>query len=155
MSCLILSHWKHQWSKGQNFYVTVYIYFCYSIEYVCCKPFEWVFVGFFLSVSVIIMCMHSILVGGELQATFLLQANTMGLTSGDYVFVPYDTLLYSVPYGNISYFPLHNNSRLREAYDAVLTITMASEPLSFDEALTAAKKNEEVTLAVISEQVGN
>uniref|UniRef100_A0A8C4GLI2 Guanylate cyclase n=1 Tax=Dicentrarchus labrax TaxID=13489 RepID=A0A8C4GLI2_DICLA len=99
-------------------------------------------------VRVIIMCMNSILVGGEQQATFLLKAREMGLTMGKYVFVPYDTLHYSVPYTNVSYFPLKNNSRLREAYDAVLTITVASEPLSFTEALSAAKRSEEVTLAV-------
>ncbi|XP_029302359.1 retinal guanylyl cyclase 2 [Cottoperca gobio] len=104
-------------------------------------------------IRVIIMCMHSILVGGEQQATFLLKAQDMGLTSGKYVFVPYDTLHFSVPYTNVTYFPLQNNSRLREAYDAVLTITMASEPLSFNEAFAAAKRSEEITLAVQPEQV--
>uniref|UniRef100_A0A671VYN4 Guanylate cyclase n=1 Tax=Sparus aurata TaxID=8175 RepID=A0A671VYN4_SPAAU len=99
-------------------------------------------------VRVIIMCMHSILVGGEQQATFLLKAQKMGLTSGKYVFVPYDTLHYSLPYTNVSYPPLLNDSRLRQAYDAVLTITVASEPLSFNEALAAAQRSEEVTLAV-------
>lgn len=97
--------------------------------------------------------MHSILVGGEQQVSFLLQAQKMGLTSGKYVFVPYDTLHYSLPYTNTSYFPLQNNSRLREAYDAVLTITMASEPLSFNEAFVAAKRSGELTLAVQPEQV--
>lgn len=106
-----------------------------------------------LTVSVVIMCMHSLLMGGEQQVTFLLKAQEMGLTSGQYVFMPYDALLYSVPYANVSYFPLRNNSRLREAYDAVLTITMASEPLSFNEAFAAAKASEEVTLAVQPEQV--
>lgn len=98
------------------------------------------------------MCMHSVLVGGEQQAIFLLKAQQLGLTSGKYVFVPYDTLHYSVSY-TVSYFPLQNNSRLREAYDAVLTITLASEPLSFNEAYTAAKNAEEVTLTVPPEQV--
>uniref|UniRef100_A0A671VW91 Guanylate cyclase n=1 Tax=Sparus aurata TaxID=8175 RepID=A0A671VW91_SPAAU len=104
-------------------------------------------------VRVIIMCMHSILVGGEQQATFLLKAQKMGLTSGKYVFVPYDTLHYSLPYTNVSYPPLLNDSRLRQAYDAVLTITVASEPLSFNEALAAAQRSEEVTLAVQPERV--
>lgn len=99
------------------------------------------------------MCMHSVLIGGEQQATFLLKAQEMGLTQGQYVFVPYDTLLYSVPYANASYFPLRNNSRLRRAYDAVLTITVASEPLSFNQALTMAKTTGELTLAVQPEQV--
>uniref|UniRef100_A0A3B4ZB35 Guanylate cyclase n=1 Tax=Stegastes partitus TaxID=144197 RepID=A0A3B4ZB35_9TELE len=97
-------------------------------------------------VKVIIMCMHSLLVGGEQQGAFLLKAQAMGLTSGKYVFVPYDTLHYSLPYTNISYFTLQNDSRLKEAYDAVLTITVASEPLSFNEAFVAAKRREEVTL---------
>uniref|UniRef100_A0A3Q1CL55 Guanylate cyclase n=1 Tax=Amphiprion ocellaris TaxID=80972 RepID=A0A3Q1CL55_AMPOC len=104
-------------------------------------------------VKVIIMCMHSILVGGEQQATFLLKAQEMGVTSGKYVFVPYDTLHYSLPYNNVSYLALQNNSRLREAYDAVLTITVASEPLSFNEAFAAAKRSEEVTLPLQAEQV--
>lgn len=98
------------------------------------------------------MCMHSVLVGGEQQATFLLKAKEMGLTGGQYVFVPYDTLHYSVPY-NVSHKLLQSNSQLREAYDAVLTITVASEPLSFNEAFTAAKENQEVTPDVQPEQV--
>lgn len=99
--------------------------------------------------------MHSILVGGEPQAVFLLKAHKMGMTSGKYVFVSYDTLHYSVPYTNVSYFPLQNDSVLREAYDAVLTITMASEPQSFNEAFTAAQSSEEVTLPVQAEKVGS
>lgn len=97
--------------------------------------------------------MHSVLIGGEQQATFLLKAQEMGLTSGKYVFMPYDTLHYSLPYTNVSFFPLQNNSRLREAYDAVLTITMASEPFSFNEAFAAAKRSQEITLDVQPEQV--
>ncbi|XP_063349585.1 retinal guanylyl cyclase 2 [Pelmatolapia mariae] len=104
-------------------------------------------------VRVIVMCMHSVLVGGQQQATFLLKARKMGLTSGKYVFVPYDALLYSVPYMNVSYLPLQNSSNLREAYDAVLTITVASEPLSFNEAFAAAKRSKEVTLPMEPEQV--
>nr|XP_019950501.1 PREDICTED: retinal guanylyl cyclase 2-like [Paralichthys olivaceus] len=104
-------------------------------------------------VRVIIMCMHSVLVGGEQQATFLLKAQKMGMTSGRYVFVPFDTLLYSLPYTNVSYVPLQNNSSLREAYDAVLTVTVASEPLSFNEAFVAAKMSKEVTVAMQPEQV--
>uniref|UniRef100_A0AAX7U3B2 Guanylate cyclase n=1 Tax=Astatotilapia calliptera TaxID=8154 RepID=A0AAX7U3B2_ASTCA len=104
-------------------------------------------------VEIIVMCMHSVLVGGQQQATFLLTARKMGLTSGKYVFVPYDALLYSVPYMNVSYLPLQNSSNLREAYDAVLTITVASEPLSFNEAFAAAKRSKEVTLPMEPEQV--
>lgn len=104
-------------------------------------------------IKVIVMCMHSVLIGGEQQANFLLAAQEKGLTSGKYVFVPYDTFLYSVPYNNVSHFALKNNSRLREAYDAVLTITMASEPLSFNEAFDAAKMSQELTIPVMPEQV--
>ncbi|KAM4566178.1 retinal guanylyl cyclase 2 [Odontesthes bonariensis] len=104
-------------------------------------------------IKVIIMCMHSILIGGEQQVTFLMKAHKLGMTSGKYVFVPYDTLHYSLPYTNVSHLPLQNNSILREAYDAVLTITVASESLSFNEALTAAKRSEEVVLPVEAEQV--
>ena len=99
------------------------------------------------------MCMHSALNGGEQQVNFLLKANKMGLTRGRYVFVPYDTLLYSLPYNNISYFPLVNNSKLQEAYDAVLTITVASDTMSFNEAFNMAKRTEELTIYVEPEQV--
>uniref|UniRef100_A0A8C6T159 Guanylate cyclase n=1 Tax=Neogobius melanostomus TaxID=47308 RepID=A0A8C6T159_9GOBI len=105
------------------------------------------------NIRVIIMCMHSVLIGGAQQASFLLTAQEKGLTSGKYVFIPYDTLHYSVPYNNITHFALRNNSRLRKAYDAVLTVTMASEPLSFYEALNAAKISQEVMLPVMPEQV--
>lgn len=100
------------------------------------------------------MCMHSILVGGSYQATFLTKAHKMGMTSGKYVFVPYDTLHYSLPYSNVSHFPLQNDSLLREAYDAVLTITVASEQQSFNEAFNAAKTSQEMFLPVQAEQVG-
>lgn len=99
------------------------------------------------------MCMHSVLVGGEQQAIFLLKAQELGLTSGQYVFIPYDTLHYSVPYGNITYPPLQNNSRLRQAYDAVLTVTVASDPQSFNDAFTDAQRSGELTLAVQPTQV--
>lgn len=98
------------------------------------------------------MCMHSLLVGGEQQTLFLLKAQQMGLTSGQYVFVPYDTLHYSLPYG-APYPALAHDSRLREAYDAVLTVTVASESVSFSEAYAAAQAADEVTLTVPPEQV--
>ncbi|KAK7883206.1 hypothetical protein WMY93_029380 [Mugilogobius chulae] len=104
-------------------------------------------------IRVIIMCMHSVLIGGDQQATFLLAARERGLTSGKYVFIPYDTLHYSLPYNNVTHSALRNNSRLREAYDAVLTVTMTSDPLSFYEAFSAAKTSQEVTLSVMPEQV--
>ncbi|XP_053728950.1 retinal guanylyl cyclase 2 isoform X1 [Synchiropus splendidus] len=103
-------------------------------------------------VRVIIMCMHSVLVGGEQQALFLLKAQEMGLTSGKYVFMPYDTLHYSVPYTR-PHFLLQNNSRLREAYDAVLTVTIGSGNLTFSEEYSLVKKTEEVKVALSAAQV--
>jgi len=100
------------------------------------------------------MCMHSVLVGGEQQAAFLLKAQELGLTTGQYVFVPYDALLYSLPYGNVSYTALDNSSRLREAYDAVLTVTVESDVMSFYQALSMAKRSEELPAALVPEQVG-
>ncbi|XP_051934336.1 retinal guanylyl cyclase 2 isoform X2 [Hippocampus zosterae] len=103
-------------------------------------------------IRVIVMCMHSVLLGGEQQATFLVKAQEMGLTSGKYVFVPYDALHYSLPY-DTPFSPLQNNSRLSEAYDAVLTITIVSDPVSFNEAYAAAKESGEVRLSAAAAQV--
>lgn len=49
-------------------------------------------------VSVVIMCMSSLLIGGEDQRQLLLDALEMGLVSDGYVFIPYDALLYAMPY---------------------------------------------------------
>lgn len=99
------------------------------------------------------MCMHSVLIGGDKQMNFLLKAYDMGLTSGSYVFIPYDTLLYSLPYTNISYFAILNNTKLRTAYDAVLTITVASDPMSFNQAFNKAKEEQEVIITQNAQQV--
>ncbi|KAG8137079.1 hypothetical protein E2320_005621 [Naja naja] len=56
---------------------------------------------------------------GEDQAAFLSKAQELGLADGRYVFVPYDTLFYSLPYRNHSYFLLENDGAFRKAYDAV------------------------------------
>lgn len=106
-----------------------------------------------MCVSVIIMCMHSALIGGDQQASFLMKAYDMGLTNGRYVFVPYDTLLYSLPYTNTTYFPLQNNTKLRKAYDAVLTITVESELMSFNEAFNMAKWQGELMVSQEPQQV--
>ncbi|KAJ8414642.1 hypothetical protein AAFF_G00038440 [Aldrovandia affinis] len=95
-------------------------------------------------IKVIIMCMHSVLIGGQQQAAFLVKANEMGLTAGRYIFVPYDTMLYSLPYANVTYPPLWNASALRQAYDAVLTVTVASELMSFRDAFDAAQQLGEI-----------
>ncbi|XP_051963706.1 retinal guanylyl cyclase 2 [Xyrauchen texanus] len=104
-------------------------------------------------IKVIIMCMHSALIGGEQQTSFLIKAYDMGLTNGRYVFLSYDTLLYSLPYTNTTYFPLQNNTKLRKAYDAVLTVTVESELMSFNEAFNMAKRLGELTVSQEPEQV--
>lgn len=102
---------------------------------------------------VIIMCMHSVLIGGDKQLNFLLKAYDMGLTSGSYVFIPYDALLFSLPYTNVSYFTFLNNTKLRTAYDAVLTITVASDLMSFNQAFNKAKEQQELTITQDPQQV--
>uniref|UniRef100_A0A671UMT6 Guanylate cyclase n=1 Tax=Sparus aurata TaxID=8175 RepID=A0A671UMT6_SPAAU len=49
-------------------------------------------------VKVVIMCMSSVLIGGEDQRDLLLAALDMGMVSDGYVFIPYDALLYAMPY---------------------------------------------------------
>lgn len=51
-----------------------------------------------LGLSVVIMCMSSLLIGGEDQRELLLDALQMGMVSDGYVFIPYDALLYAMPY---------------------------------------------------------
>lgn len=48
--------------------------------------------------SVVIMCMSSLLIGGEDQRELLLDALEMGMVSAGYIFIPYDALLYAMPY---------------------------------------------------------
>nr|XP_014354475.1 PREDICTED: retinal guanylyl cyclase 2-like [Latimeria chalumnae] len=106
-----------------------------------------------LAIKVIILCMHSVLIGGEEQASFLEKAHEMGLTDGRYIFVPYDTLLYSLPYNISSYSILANNSNIRKAYDAVLTVTLKSEEKTFYEAFGDAKDKGEIETDLDPEQV--
>uniref|UniRef100_A0A6Q2WS68 Guanylate cyclase n=1 Tax=Esox lucius TaxID=8010 RepID=A0A6Q2WS68_ESOLU len=79
----------------------------------------------------VILCMHSVLIGGNTQRLLLETALDMHLTDGTLVFIPYDTLLYSLPHKDVRYPALMNNGKLRRAYDAVLTVTMDSEENSF------------------------
>lgn len=51
-----------------------------------------------MCIAVIIMCMSSVLIGGEDQRELLLAALDMGMVSDGYVFIPYDALLYAMPY---------------------------------------------------------
>lgn len=104
-------------------------------------------------VSVILLCMHSVLIGGEEQATLLTKALEMGLADGRYVFVPYDTLLYSLPYQNNSFNIFDNDSKLQEAYDAVLTVTLESGERTFIESFREAKESGEITIDLEDTQV--
>ncbi|ELW71908.1 Olfactory guanylyl cyclase GC-D [Tupaia chinensis] len=85
--------------------------------------------------KVVVLCMHSALLGGPEQTALLSQAWAEGLADGRLVFLPYDTLLFALPHHNHSYRVLDDSGPLREAYDAVLTISLGSSPV--DEALTA------------------
>uniref|UniRef100_A0A671ULZ5 Guanylate cyclase n=1 Tax=Sparus aurata TaxID=8175 RepID=A0A671ULZ5_SPAAU len=109
--------------------------------------------GFFIvSVSVVIMCMSSVLIGGEDQRDLLLAALDMGMVSDGYVFIPYDALLYAMPYQDTIFPQLANSTQLRHAYSSVLTVTMASDQ-SFYEAFRQAQINREIRSAVAATQV--
>uniref|UniRef100_A0A670ZH70 Guanylate cyclase n=1 Tax=Pseudonaja textilis TaxID=8673 RepID=A0A670ZH70_PSETE len=105
------------------------------------------------NIKALLLCMPSALIGGEDQAAFLKKAQELGLADGRYVFVPYDTLFYRLPYGNHSHFLLENDGAFRKAYDAVLTITLQSGEWNFYEAFRAAKEKGEIKANLEPEQV--
>ncbi|XP_041597864.1 retinal guanylyl cyclase 2 [Vulpes lagopus] len=104
-------------------------------------------------IRIIIMCMHSALIGGETQTHLLEWAHDLKMTDGTYVFVPYDALLYSLPYKHTPYQVLRNNPKLREAYDAVLTITVESQEKTFYQAYTEAADRHEIPEKLELDQV--
>ncbi|NXF66882.1 GUC2F cyclase, partial [Ciccaba nigrolineata] len=67
-----------------------------------------------------------VLLGGEEQRVLLEEAEELGMADGTYVFIPYDTLTFPLPFHHLPYPILANNSKLRRAYDAVLTVTVDS-----------------------------
>ncbi|NXH80821.1 GUC2F cyclase, partial [Edolisoma coerulescens] len=95
-------------------------------------------------VRVVVMCMHSVLLGGQEQKVLLEKAEDLGMTDGTFVFIPYDALTFPLPYRHVPYPVLANNTKLRLAYDAVLTITIDSPNTSFHEALEDARRAYEV-----------
>lgn len=99
------------------------------------------------------MCMHSALIGGEEQKRLLTTALHMRMVDRGYVFIPYDTLLYSLPYEDVEYPALTNDSTLRRAYDGVLTITQDSEDRNFYEAFREAQAKYEIRTSTPPEQV--
>ncbi|XP_065715204.2 retinal guanylyl cyclase 1 [Patagioenas fasciata] len=104
-------------------------------------------------VRVVLMCMHSVLLGGEEQRVLLEEAEDLGMTDGTYVFVPYDALTFPLPYRRVSYPALANNTKLRLAYDAVLTVTIDSPDGNFREVLQEAKEAYEVPAHIDPTQV--
>uniref|UniRef100_A0AAQ5YXA6 Guanylate cyclase n=1 Tax=Amphiprion ocellaris TaxID=80972 RepID=A0AAQ5YXA6_AMPOC len=102
--------------------------------------------------EMVIMCMSSVLIGGEDQRELLLAALDMGMVSEGYVFIPYDALLYAMPYQDTVFHPLTNSTKLRHAYSSVLTITMASDQ-SFYEAFRQAQISREIRSAVSAKEV--
>ncbi|XP_003978670.3 retinal guanylyl cyclase 1-like isoform X2 [Takifugu rubripes] len=103
-------------------------------------------------VKVVIMCMSSLLIGGEDQGELLLEALEMGMVSKGYVFIPYDALLYAMPYQDTVFPQLTNSTQLRHAYTSVLTVTMASDQ-SFYETLRELQINREIRSPVAVTQV--
>ncbi|XP_053198962.1 retinal guanylyl cyclase 2-like [Scomber japonicus] len=103
-------------------------------------------------VKVVIMCMSSVLIGGEDQKELLLAALDMGMMSDGYIFIPYDALLYALPYQDTVFPQLTNSTQLRYAYSSVLTVTMASDQ-SFYEAFRQAQISREVRAAVAATEV--
>ncbi|XP_061665136.1 retinal guanylyl cyclase 2-like isoform X2 [Syngnathoides biaculeatus] len=103
-------------------------------------------------VKVVILCMSSVLIGGEDQRKLLLAALDMGMVSDGYVFIPYDALLYALPYQDTAFPQLSRSTRLRHAYSSVLTVTMASDQ-NFYQAFRQAQMNREIRSAVSATEV--
>ncbi|XP_051998032.1 retinal guanylyl cyclase 2 isoform X2 [Xyrauchen texanus] len=102
----------------------------------------------------VILCMHSVLIGGGAQKLLLETAHDMRMTDGSLVFVPYDTLFYSLPYHRMVQPALRHNSKLLRAYDAMLTITIESqEEHSFYQAFEKAQEQGELPMQLKPQQV--
>ncbi|XP_075948333.1 retinal guanylyl cyclase 2 [Anarhichas minor] len=104
-------------------------------------------------IRLVVLCMHSALIGGGAQKQLLETAYDMQLIDGSLVFVPYDALLYSLPYLNVTYPALKRNRKLLRAYDAVLTVTVDSPRASFYEAYGEAVERGEVAGTLKPQQV--
>ncbi|XP_051900501.1 retinal guanylyl cyclase 2-like [Pristis pectinata] len=104
-------------------------------------------------IRAVILCMHSVFLGGHEQQLLLEEVRREQMDDGSYVFLPYDTLLYSLPYLNGSQPALASNPRLRQSYDAVLTVTIDSQGREFPEALGEAVERGEVQISAQMTQV--
>ncbi|XP_077170514.1 retinal guanylyl cyclase 1 isoform X2 [Paroedura picta] len=103
-------------------------------------------------IRVIIMCMHSALLGGQEEKLLLEKAEELDMIDGTYVFLPYDALTYSMPYEE-TFTILEENSKLRLAYDAVLTVTIDSPGNSFRQAIRDAQHQRELPRHLNADQV--
>ncbi|XP_077597748.1 retinal guanylyl cyclase 2-like isoform X3 [Stigmatopora nigra] len=103
-------------------------------------------------VKVVILCMSSLLIGGTDQKNLLLTALDMGMVSDGYVFIPYDALLYALPYQDTVFPQLTNSTQLRHAYSSVLTVTMASDE-NFYAAFHQAQRKREIRSPVAATEV--
>uniref|UniRef100_A0A672T3S9 Guanylate cyclase n=1 Tax=Sinocyclocheilus grahami TaxID=75366 RepID=A0A672T3S9_SINGR len=102
----------------------------------------------------VILVMHSVLIGGGTQKLLLETAYDMRMTDGSLVFLPYDTLFYSLPYHHVTQPALRHNSKLLRAYDAVLTITIESpQEQSFYQAFEKAQEQGELPRNLNPQQV--
>ncbi|XP_037603608.1 retinal guanylyl cyclase 1 [Sebastes umbrosus] len=104
-------------------------------------------------VRVVIMCMPSVLIGGQAQYQLLTTALAMSMIDRGYVFIPYDALLYALPYKEAPYYMLGNDTKLRKAYDGVLTITVDSGKRNFYEAFRDGQDSYEIRSSTPPEQV--
>uniref|UniRef100_A0A8C1I8Y5 Guanylate cyclase n=1 Tax=Cyprinus carpio TaxID=7962 RepID=A0A8C1I8Y5_CYPCA len=102
----------------------------------------------------VILVMHSVLIGGGTQKLLLETAYDMRMTDGSLVFLSYDTLFYSLPYHHVTQSALRHNSKLLRAYDAVLTITIESpQEQSFYQAFERAQEQGELPRNLRPQQV--
>ncbi|XP_075403900.1 guanylate cyclase D-like [Tenrec ecaudatus] len=99
----------------------------------------------------VVLCMHSALLGGPEQTALLSLAVAEGLADGRLVFLPYDTLLFSLPYHNRSYAALGDRGPLQQVYDTVLTVSLESSPTHT--VFAAARAGEEEAALLEPEQV--
>lgn len=104
--------------------------------------------------AVVILVMHSVLIGGGAQKMLLETAHDMRMTDGSLVFISYDTLFYRLPYHHITQPSLRYNSKLLRAYDAVLTITIESpKEQSFYQVFEKAQEQGELPRHLKPQQV--
>ncbi|XP_028725262.1 retinal guanylyl cyclase 1 [Peromyscus leucopus] len=105
-------------------------------------------------VRVVIMVMHSVLLGGEEQRYLLEAAEELGLADGSLVFLPFDTLHYALSPGREALAALVNSSQLRRAHDAVLTLTRHCPPGgSVQDSLRRAQEHQELPADLNLQQV--